>query len=103
MPADPRTVLWAPRVIRLFKRLISSLRRRLSPNRMKSEVVFSAVSLEGDPRDLEKGPVNLKLFFESRSENRELFTNIDLKMRRLYVSEKDPEYREAIIKALRTS
>lgn len=77
----------------------------LSPNRMKDEVHFSAVSLQGDPRDLGKGPVNLKLFFESGPKNRgaELFINIDLKMRRVYLSEKDPEYRAAIIKALRSN
>jgi len=73
-----------------------------APKQMKSETRFSALTLEGDPRDLEKGPVKLKLFFESSAEDRyaELFTDIDLKARRLYVSEKDPEYRGAIIRAL---
>ena len=74
----------------------------MSPRRMKNEVRFSAISLEGDPRDLKKGPVKLKLFFESSAEDRyaEFFTNIDLQMRRLYLAEKDPEYRAAIVKAL---
>ena len=76
-----------------------------APKRMKNEARFSSMSLEGDPRDLEKGPVKLKLFFESPAEDQyaELFTNIDLKARKLYISEKDPEYRKAIIKALRGS
>lgn len=73
-----------------------------TPKRMKSETRFSAIALEGDPRNLENGPVTLKLFFESSSEGRyaELFTNIDLKARRLYLFEKDPEYRAPIIRAL---
>ena len=73
-----------------------------SAKRMKDEVRFSAISLEGDPRDLKKGPVKLKLFFENSAEDRyaEFFTNIDLGMRRIYLAEKDPEYRAAIVKAL---
>jgi hypothetical protein len=73
-----------------------------SPKRMKDEVRFSAISLEGDPRDLKKGPVKLKLFFDSSAADRyaEFFTNIDLHMRRIYLAEKDPEYRAAIVKAL---
>jgi hypothetical protein len=70
--------------------------------RMKNEAPFSALSLEGDPRDLEKGPVKLKLFLEGSARNQyaELLTSIDLKSRKLYLSEKDPEYRGAIIRAL---
>ena len=74
-----------------------------SPKRMKNEVTFTAVSLEGNPRELEKGPVKLKLFIHGSAQDQyaELYTNIDLKGRKLYVSEKDPEYRGAIVRALR--
>ncbi len=70
---------------------------------MKNEVTFTAVGLEGNPRELEKGPVKLKLFIQGSAQDQyaEFYTNIDLKARRLYVSEKDPEYRGAIIRALR--
>jgi len=72
------------------------------PKGMKSETKFSAISLDGDPRDLEKGPVELKLFFEASGRDyAELFTNIDLKSHKLYLGEKDPEYRGAIIRALK--
>ena len=75
-----------------------------SPKRMTSETRFSAISLEGDPRNIEAGPVKLKLFFEGApSRQIELFTNIDLKARRLYVGEKDPDYRKRIIKTLGVS
>ena len=71
---------------------------------MTSETRFSAISLEGDPRNIEAGPVKLKLFFEGApSRQIELFTNIDLKARRLYVGEKDPDYRKQIIKTLGVS
>ena len=55
------------------------------------------------PRELEKGLVKIKLFFEGAAESQyaELFANIDLKARRLNLAEKDPEYRPAIIRALR--
>jgi hypothetical protein len=33
----------------------------------------------------------------------ELFTNIDLKARKLYISEKDEEYRKSIIRALKSA
>jgi hypothetical protein len=74
----------------------------LSPRRMKNDVPFDAISLEGNPGDLEKGPVKLKLFFQSSHEDRyaELYTNIDLAARKIYLMEKDPEYREAFIRAL---
>ena len=71
------------------------------PKGMKREAKLRAVSLSGDPRDLEKGPVELKLFFEeSGKDYAEFFTNIDLKSRKLHINEKDPEYRGAIIRAL---
>lgn len=70
---------------------------------MGSEIGFAAVSLEGDPRDLGKGPVKIKLFFLPDNEDgyAELFTNIDLPARRLDVREKDPEYRLPVVRALR--
>jgi hypothetical protein len=76
-----------------------------SPNTMNKATEFMAISLGGDPRDLAKEPVKIKLFFDSNAEDRyaELFTNIDLKARKLYIREKDEEYRAAIVRALRAS
>jgi len=74
-----------------------------APKAMNKATEFTALSLGGDPRDLSKEPVKIKLFFESNVEDQyaELFTNIDLKARKLYINEKDEEYRAAIIRALR--
>jgi hypothetical protein len=75
---------------------------KLSPKGMGRETRFTGISLGGDPRDLESGPVKIKLFFESdkQDEYAELFTNIRLADHRLEVHEKDPDYRLAVIKAL---
>jgi len=58
--------------------------------------------VEGDPRDLAKGPVKIKLFFESdkQEDYAELFTNIELAAHRLEVHEKDEEYRLPVVRAL---
>jgi len=69
---------------------------------MARETQFTGISLEGDPRDLAKGPVKIKLFFESGGQDdyAELFTNIELAARRLEVREKDEEYRKPVVRAL---
>lgn len=76
---------------------------KLSVHSMNAETSFTGISLKGDPRDLSKGPVKIKLFFESGKEQEyaELYTNIELNKRRLEVHEKDPEYRKAVVTALR--
>jgi hypothetical protein len=75
-----------------------------APKAMNKTTEFTALSLGGDPSDLVKEPVKFKLFFESNAEDQyaELFTNIDLKARKLYIGEKDEDYRAAIVHALRT-
>jgi hypothetical protein len=74
-----------------------------APKAMNKVTEFTAMSLGADPRDLSKEPVKIKLFFESNAEDQyaELFTNIDLKERKLYINEKDEEYRTAIVRALK--
>lgn len=74
-----------------------------APQAMKKATEFTAISLGGDPRDLAKEPVKIKLFFDSDAEDQyaELFTNIDLKAQKVYINEKDEEYRTAIVRALR--
>jgi hypothetical protein len=72
------------------------------PTAMSRETKFTGISLEGDPRDLAKGPVKIKLFFEpdEPDDYAELYTNIDLAARRLEVREKDADYRLPVVKAL---
>jgi hypothetical protein len=76
---------------------------KLSPKAMRRETQFTGISLEGDPRDLAKGPVKIKLFFESggHDDYAELFTNIEIATHRLEVHEKDEEYRSPVVRALR--
>jgi hypothetical protein len=73
-----------------------------APKAMSKATEFAAISLEGDPTNLAKGPVKIKLFFESDRDDAyaELFTNIDLRAQKVYIREKDEEYRTAIIRAL---
>jgi len=75
-----------------------------SPKAMNKATTFTGITLGGDPRDLAKEPVKIKLFFESDAEDgyAELYTDIDLKAGKLYINEKDEEYRPAIIGALKS-
>jgi hypothetical protein len=75
---------------------------KVNPKAMNKETKFTGISLGGDPRDLSKGPVKIKLFFESGKENEyaELYTNIELAGHRLEVHEKDPDYRLPVVKSL---
>jgi hypothetical protein len=75
---------------------------KVKPKAMARETQFTGISLEGDPRDLAKGPVKIKLFFESDKQDdyAELFTNIELGVQRLEVHEKDEEYRSPVVRAL---
>src|SRR5262249_3404906 len=77
---------------------------KVSPKAMGRETQFTGISLGGDPRDLAKGPVKIKLFFESDKQDdyAELFTNIELGAHRLEVHEKDEGYRLPVIRALQT-
>lgn len=74
----------------------------LAPAGMATSTEFAAISLAGNPGDLQAGPVKMKLFFESEDEERyaELYLNVDLKASRIELHEKDPEYRKAVIRAL---
>jgi hypothetical protein len=76
---------------------------KLSPKTMSAETRFTAISLGGDPRDLAREPVKIKLFFESGGQNdyAELFTNIELATHRLEIREKDESYRSPVVRALR--
>lgn len=77
----------------------------LHPAAMTAAAKFSAITLEGDPRDPARGPVKIKLFYEPGDEEgyAELYVNLDVRAGRLYVNEKDPDYRAALIKALTAS
>jgi hypothetical protein len=75
---------------------------KLGPKAMRAETSFTGISLQGDPGDLAKGEVRLKLTFESTDPERqaELYTNVDLQKHALHISEKDSSYRKALVRAL---
>jgi hypothetical protein len=76
---------------------------KLTPKAMATETRFTAISLGGDPRDLGKESVKIKLFFESSGQDdyAELYTNIELAAHKLEIREKDESYRSAVVRALR--
>jgi len=69
---------------------------------MAAATRFAVMSLKGDPRHLEQGPIMLKLFFENDDPKRyaEVYLNIDVAQGRLELNEKDPDYRRPILEAL---
>ena len=72
-----------------------------STSRMSKSVEFTAVSLGGNPADLENGPVKLKLFFDPDGDGyAEVYANFDLAAKKFYFNEKDPEYRPLLLSAL---
>ena len=75
---------------------------KLQPKGMNPATEFSAASIDGDPDDLGKGEVKIKLTYVDKREDRqaEVYTNIDLPKRQLRICEKDPAFRPALIKAL---
>jgi hypothetical protein len=75
---------------------------KLQPKGMNPATEFSAASIDGDPDDLGKGEVKIKLTYVDKREDRmaEVYTNIDLPKRQLRICEKDPAFRAALIKAL---
>jgi hypothetical protein len=76
---------------------------KFNPPAMKAEVHFTGITLGGDPCDLLKALVKIKLFYEvggNDSSYAELFTNIKLGARKIYILEKDESYRPMIVKAL---
>ena len=70
---------------------------------MYDRVNFTAMALEGDPADIRRAPVKLKLFIEGTEEQyAEVFLNIDGARSVVELAEKDPDYRKPLLKALTT-
>jgi hypothetical protein len=70
--------------------------------RMRRNVDFAAVSLAGDPRQLEREPLKMKLFFEADVDDlcAEFYLNCDAARSLVQFHEKDTDYRGPIILAL---
>ena len=63
-----------------------------------------AVMIGGDPKSIDKTKINSKLFFDPHTEQveqyGELFFNFDIKARKVWLKEKDPEYRLPVVRWL---
>jgi hypothetical protein len=90
-------------------RLISAISElygsRISPKKMVDEETFTAIALHQGDLDFHNEPVKLKLFgkdIEPLDEDAyyELFFNVDLANGLVYWNEKDPDYREPLLRAL---
>lgn len=70
--------------------------------RMAARVICTGITLEGDPRALDRGRVRIKLFFAEDDEARyaEAYLNLTLPARRLEFNEKDEDYRANLLRAL---
>lgn len=86
----------------LVKVIDGLYRAKVNATTMARAVPFGAISLKGNPSRLAAGEVDIKLFFESKSEARyaELYLNIDLPKNRVELREKDEEYRAPVVRAL---
>lgn len=71
---------------------------------MAREVEFTGISLQGNPGAIANEPVKIKLFFDPDDETgtryAEAYLNIDLARQRVEFNEKDPEYRDPLLRAL---
>jgi hypothetical protein len=87
---------------KFLKAVDENYRAEVNPGRMKPQTVFAAIVLGGNPLELSRGAAKLKLMFETQNERRyaELYITIDVIARKLYVQEKEPGYRKAIVRAL---
>ena len=74
----------------------------LHPKAMRAETRFAAIALDGDPTALDRGPVRIKLFYESDDEEAyaELYVNVDLSKKVVEWAEKDMDYRRPVVGAL---
>jgi hypothetical protein len=74
------------------------------PDHMKDEVPCTAAILQGDTRALARTPAKIKVFVgdgegTSEKDYGELYLNVNLAKGEAELNEKDPDYREAVLRA----
>lgn len=70
---------------------------------LRKETYIECGSLSAEPLDYNNSEIKFKCFFDSSNINNmyaEMYINIDLKNKKIYLNEKSSEYRENIIKNL---
>ena len=87
------------RFVSLLDQLYDS---NIRPSAMNDSIAFAAITLGGNPHELDSESVQIKLFFEHDDEERcaEVYTNVDLPNGKIQIREKDEGYRVALIHAL---
>jgi hypothetical protein len=90
----PRTEAFARAVAKSYRQNLASYE--------STYVSLTAISLQGDPMQVRTQPVKLKVFYESskEAEYAEAYLNFDLPRGIVQFHEKDPDYREAIVRFL---
>ncbi len=87
-----------------FIEILSRLYGTSLPSINQKEIEVVIVGLANDPRKFATREVKMKFFFNSDSDNQELyseiFVNINLAEQTLEFHEKDPEYRQPLIRSL---
>ncbi len=85
-------------------RLLTTLAQKYQINTgkltMKSKQVFTCANFNRTPIDYKSGNPKFKIFLEGGGEVAELYVNFDFKKSLVYLNEKDPQYREGVIKLL---
>jgi hypothetical protein len=90
---------------RLVATLAALYGSRSRVEQMVAEEAFTAIALHQGDLDMDKDPVKLKLFGRDsepfdESAYYESFFNLDLANGKVYWNEKDPDYRESLLRAL---
>ncbi len=92
-----------PESDRFVRALATLYRTGSNASGMKQSISADAVILGGSARTLQSKRTDIKIFFNANgpeSRYAELYTNIDPVAHVLEIHEKDPEYRQNVIKAL---
>lgn len=83
--------------------IINSYELKLSNLKLKEISTIECGSLTENPLDYKNKEVKFKCFIDSTNEKNlyaELYINIDLPNKKIYINEKDTSYRENIVKYL---
>jgi hypothetical protein len=89
-----------PKSDEFVKELDSIYETGLRPKAMAHAVECEAISLKGYPPRLSAGPLDVKVFFQREDAYGAAFPYIDRSRARVYFREREPWYREGIVRTL---
>ncbi len=67
---------------------------------IKNKQLFTCANLNKKPIDYKKGMAKFKIFLEDDTDDAELFVTFDFKNSTISLSEKDPVYRQSLIRLM---